>query len=69
MLTQVVGQGYLKMALVSQYIAEDGFQYAIDSGWLSTFGELDYTPDVTGDFRHERAMRRLWPLKSMVRDD
>lgn len=28
------------MALISQYIAEDGFQYPIDSGWLSTFGEI-----------------------------
>ena len=30
------------MAVISHNFALDGFQYPVNSGWLSTFGEIDY---------------------------
>ena len=54
------------MALVSQDIAEDGFNSPIDSSLLATFGEIDFIPPVGAEKRHEYALRKIWPLRELL---
>ena len=66
------------MALVSQYIAEGGYNYFsalpptepdINSSLLATFGEFEFQTEDDPIPRHEYAMRRMWFIPQMVTDD
>ena len=52
--------------LISQNIAEDGFNDPLDPSLLATFGEIDFIPPVGPEKRHEYALRKIWPLRELL---
>jgi hypothetical protein len=57
------------MLLNSEQLSQYGFGWVIgsgpESGWISTYGELGWTPTDASEVRHYWALNRIWPIFDM----